>query len=257
MLYPRIIPCLLFDENGDMIKTINFNYKSRRYIGDIENAAKIFSEKKADELIIIDIDASPKNKEINYDIIKKLVTSCRMPLTYGGGITNFRQVKKIFSLGVEKVILSSVIYKNIDLIDEVSKYFGSQSISVCLDIDFSKNNFSLFSKNGTKEQNEKDFISLIDQIQNRGAGELIVNSIDRDGSMKGYNLEKIQIFFDKLNIPLTLLGGAGKIDHFIEAINRFPVSGLAAGSYFIYKGKNNAILINYFDIKNILETKKI
>jgi imidazole glycerol-phosphate synthase subunit HisF len=252
MLYPRIIPCLLFDENEDMVKTINFQTNSRRYIGDIENAAKIFSEKKADELIILDIDASVKNKEINYDIIKKLVMSCRMPLTYGGGIKNFEQVKKIFSLGVEKIILSSVIYENIDLINQVSKCYGSQSISVCLDLDLSKDDFKLFTKNGTKEHDEKEFYSLVDQIQNRGAGELIINSIDRDGSMIGYNLEKIEIFFDMIKIPLTLLGGAGKIDDFIKVLSKIPISGLAAGSFFIYKGNNNAILINYFDIKNII-----
>jgi cyclase len=252
MMYPRIIPCLLFDENEDMVKTINFKNNSRRYIGDIENAAKIFSEKKADELIVLDIDASVKKKEINYEIIKKLVMSCRMPLTYGGGITDFEQVKKIFSLGVEKVILSSVIYKNINLINEVSKCYGSQSVSVCLDVDLSQKDLKLFSKNGTKEHNEKEFYSLVNEIQNRGVGELIINSIDRDGSMRGYNIEKIEIFFHSLKIPLTLLGGAGKIEHFTEVLNRIPISGLAAGSFFIYKGKNNAILINYFNIRNVL-----
>jgi cyclase len=194
MLLPRIIPCLLFDENEDMVKTINFKHGSRRYIGDIENAVKIFSEKKADELIVIDIDAS-KKKEINYELIEKLVANCKMPLAYGGGIKNLEQAKKVFSLGVEKIILSSVIFENIYLINDISKYFGSQSVAVCLDIKINSRYLKLYSKNGTNEHKEIDFQSILNKIQELGAGELIINSVDRDGAMKGYDLEILKFFF--------------------------------------------------------------
>tara|TARA_B100000925_G_scaffold290821_1_gene276967 strand:+ start:360 stop:1130 length:771 start_codon:yes stop_codon:yes gene_type:complete len=250
-MFPRIIPCLLFDENEDMIKTINFKNNSRRYIGDIENAVRIFSEKKADELIVIDIDCSAKNKQINYELIKKLVMSSKMPLAYGGGIKNIEQVKKIFSLGVEKIILSSVVFDNLNLVYDASKIYGSQSIAVCLDVKINKKQLKLFSKNASVEHSEVDFYLIIDKIQKMGAGELIINSIDKDGTMEGYNLEMVENFFYKLKIPLTLIGGAGKVDHFIDAVNKFSLSGLAAGSFFIYKGVNKAILINYFDIKTI------
>ena len=164
---------------------------------------------------------------------------------------NFKQVQKIFSLGVEKIILNSVIYENINLIEEVAQYYGSQSVAVCLDIDLSKHNFKLSSKNNTKEHPEIKLNYLINNIQKLGAGEIIINSIDRDGTMIGYNLIKIETFFENIRIPITLLGGAGHYEHFLEPIKKIPISGLVAGSFFIYKGKNKAVLLNYFDIKKL------
>ena len=245
MFIPRIIPCLLIDKVGDMIKTIKFDHNSRRYIGDVENAVKIFNEKKADELMILDIDASTHKTEPNYDIIKKLASSCRMPLAYGGGIKNLDQVKKIISLGVEKVILSSVIFENIELIKTISDYYGSQSVATCIDIFSQKNKIKIFSYNGNKFHENENLIKLVQKIQYYGSGELIINSIDRDGTMKGYNLDYLDKLNNVIKIPITLLGGAGSVDHFLQAKNKFKISGLAAGSFFIYKGKHKGVLISY------------
>ena len=245
MLYPRLIPCLLLDKNGDMVKTINFDYETRRYIGDIENAVKIFNEKKADEIIILDIDATSERLEPKFDLIKKIAHSCRMPLSYGGGIKNLDQVKKIISSGVEKIILGSAIYENINLIKEISEYCGTQSIAACIDILFLNNEIKLLSHNGKKYQSEQNILDLIKKIQENGVGEIILNSIDRDGTMSGYNLEYINNFKKIISVPLTLLGGAGEVDHFKDVVKKIAVSGLAAGSFFIYKSKKKGVLINY------------
>ena len=253
MLYPRIIPCLLLDKNGDMVKTINFNYKSRRYIGDIENAVRIFNEKQVDEIIILDIDASAAGLNPKFDLIKKIAFSCRMPISYGGGIKSLDQVKKIISSGVEKVVLSSVIFENINLIKEISKYYGSQSVAACIDILFEKNEPKLFTHNASKSQIDYSILELIEKIQENGAGELIINSIDKDGTMSGYNLEYINNIHKIISIPLTILGGAGEVDHFKKVIKKISVSGLAAGSFFIYKSKKKGVLINYPDKQVIFE----
>jgi imidazole glycerol-phosphate synthase subunit HisF len=251
MIYPRLIPCLLLDKNGDMVKTINFIRESRRYIGDIENAVKIFNEKQADEIIVLDIDASSERLEPKFDIIKKIALSCRMPISYGGGIKNLDQAKKIISLGVEKVVLSSVIFENINLVKEISEFYGSQSVAVCIDILFINNEIKLFSHNGNKYHSDHNILDLIKKIQEKGVGELIINSIDRDGTMSGYNLEYIDNIYKNILVPLTLLGGAGEVDHFKDVIKKIAVSGLAAGSFFIYKSKKKGVLINYPNKKTI------
>ena len=246
MLYPRIIPCLTIDEYGDLIKTIKFNNDTRRYIGDVENAVRIFNEKKADEIIVLDIDASVKKLEPKYDLIEKIAFSCRMPLSYGGGIKNLDQAKKIINIGVEKIILSSVIFKDMNLIKEISNFCGSQSLAVCLDIFYDKE-IKIFTHNGKIYQGDENIINLIEKIQNNGVGELIINSIDRDGTMNGFNLECIRNFFQKIRVPLTLIGGAGELEHFLDARKTIQVSGLASGSFFIYKSRKKGVLINYPD----------
>ena len=253
MLYPRIIPCLTVDEYGDMVKTTNFNYESRRYIGDIENAVKIFNEKKVDEIIVLDIAASKKKLEPKYDMIEKIAFSCRMPFSYGGGIKDLNQAKKIINLGVEKIILNSIIFENINLIKEISNYYGAQSVAVCLDIFYENGEIKLFTQSGKKHYNEKDLLDLIKEIQNNGSGELIINSVDRDGTMSGYNLDYIENFYKIISTPLTLLGGAGELNHFLEVKEKIQISGLAAGSFFIYKSKKKGVLINYPNKKEIFK----
>ena len=246
MLKPRIIPCLLIDEYGDMVKTIKFDYSNRRYIGDVENAVKIFNEKKIDELIVLDISATLNKREPNYNLIKKIASSCRMPFSYGGGIKNIDQVKNIIKLGVEKIILNTVTFENKNLIKEVAQLFGSQSIAVCFDVTFKDNQIHFFSNSGTKcENNIEDPLNFIKEIQSYNPGELIINSIDRDGTMTGYELNCIKKIFPITKVPLTILGGAGKIEHLKDVINTIPLSGLSSGSLFIYKSRLKAILINY------------
>ena len=251
MLFPRIIPCLTIDEFGDMVKTTNFKYDSRRYVGDIENAVRIFNEKKADEIIVLDIDSTTKLFEPKYEIIEKIASSCRMPLSYGGGIKTLDQTKKIINLGVEKIILSSIIFENISLVKKISDYYGSQSVAVCLDVVLKENKIILTSHNGSKFYYNIDILDFIKEICMNKVGELILNLVDRDGTMNGYDLNVIKQVFKVIPVPLTLLGGAGKLAHFTEAISKYKISGLAAGSYFIYKSKNKGVLINYPTKKEI------
>ena len=243
MLRPRIIPCLLVHEKG-LVKTINFKYD--KYIGDPINAVRIFNEKEVDELIVIDIDATVLNQEPDYKMIADLAAECRMPLCYGGGIKTVQQAKKIISLGVEKVAISSAAIENPELIKEMSKTIGSQSIVVVLDIKKTGilNNYELFIHNG-KLKSKKNLLAFIQLIEQYGAGEILVNSIDNDGVMKGYDMELIDKIRQAIGIPITVLGGAGTVEDIKKVVNKYKIIGVAAGSLFIYKGIYKAVLINY------------
>lgn len=243
----RIIPTLLLKDKG-LVKTVNF--KNPRYIGDPINVVRIFNEKEADEIAILDIQANKNDTEPDYNFIKDIVSEAFMPVGYGGGVKNLNQIEKLFEIGVEKVILNTVCYENPSIIEESSNKFGSQSIVVCIDIQ--KNLFgryNLFSHSGKKKQKELLF-EYIKKVENLGAGEIIINSIDRDGSMAGYNLEILNKINKKTKLPVIALGGAGSKDHLIEAINE-GVSGVAAGSLFIYQGVHKAILISYINNENL------
>ena len=243
MLRPRIIPCLLINED-ELVKTKQF--KNPKYIGDPINAVKIFNEKKADELIVLDISASSLSKEPNYELIRKLVRECRMPLCYGGGIKNIDQVNKIIEYGVEKISLSSAALENPDLLSRISKEIGSQSLVVVQDVKYSKkvDDYEIFSKNGSINTNQK-ISDKIKYFEDLGVGELVINAIDYDGMMQGYDLNLIEKIIKITSIPVTFIGGAGNLDHFREVINKSRYIGLAAGSLFVFKGKFNAVLINY------------
>ncbi len=243
MLFPRIIPCLLVKNNG-LVKTVNF--KDPVYVGDPINAVKIFNEKSVDELIVLDIDASVKNNEPNYKMIKNLAIESRMPLCYGGGIKTKEQALKILGMGVEKIALSSVVIDNPDLISEISETIGSQSIVVVLDVKKKRfsSKYQLFTHNGTLSSKIEpgDFAEKAEKM---GAGEIVINSIDKDGSMKGYDLNIIDQVREKITIPLTILGGAGSLDDVGNIISKYRIIGIAAGSLFVFKGKYKAVLINY------------
>ncbi len=241
MLRARIIPSLLIDENGDCVQTINFN--SRRYIGDILNNVRIFNEKEVDELVIFDIDASLKKKEPNFKIIKKISSVCRMPLCYGGGVKSIEDVKKIISYGVEKISISSNI-KNTSLLSEISKVAGTQSNVVCANI--KKNNDKYLVINSLNKNILWDDIkSFLNDMNNCGVGEIIFNFIDKDGMMNGYDIIFLKRYSNYIDVPFTILGGAGSKIHLEEIINIKPIIGAACGSLFTYKGINNAILLNY------------
>ncbi len=241
MLYPRIIPCLLVKNQG-LVKTVNF--KDPKYIGDPINAVKIFNEKEVDELVILDIGASIENREPNYKMIESLAAECRMPLCYGGGVKTVEQVIKIIKLGVEKVALGSSAITKDDLISEASNIVGSQSVVVVLDIKTRFGKYEAFINNG-KERVTKPLFELVKDIKDKGAGEIILNSIDNDGVMKGYDIELIEKIRELINIPLTALGGAGSLDDIDKLFSQFQQIGAAAGSMFVYKGKFKAVLINY------------
>jgi len=243
MLKSRIIPCLLLDENY-LVKTIKF--KDPKYIGDPINAVRIFNEKKVDELMIFDIGATRNQSLPNYDLIKKIAFQCRMPLCYGGGVKTLKQFIKIISLGVEKVSICTSAVNNNNLIKEASDYLGSQSVVVCVDIKKTKffNKYVVFIKNGEKKINI-DPIEYFKEISNQGAGEIVVNFIDRDGTMLGYDIDFIKKIKSVIDIPLTILGGAGSYEDMRSLVQNFEIIGAAAGSLFVFKGKYRAVLITY------------
>lgn len=243
MLYPRIIPCLLVHDKG-LVKTINF--KNPKYVGDPINAVRIFNEKEVDELMVIDIDATSGKREPDYKMIEHLAAECRMPLCYGGGVTTSEQIQQIIQLGVEKVAISSAAIENPDLIAESTEIVGNQSVVVVLDVKkkFSGNNYEVFTHNG-KKSTGKDPIDLARYFEKLGAGEIVVNSIDNDGVMKGYDIELIGKLRENIGIPLTVIGGAGSLDHIGALIQQFGAIGASAGSLFVFKGVYRAVLINY------------
>lgn len=242
MLRPRIIPCLLVKKNG-LVKTINF--KNPKYVGDPINAVRIFNEKQADELMVLDIDATVEDREPNYKMIEHLASECRMPLCYGGGIKTIDQAQHIFSLGVEKVAICAAAVKNPTIITKMADMVGTQSVVVILEV--KKNSFgkySLYIHNGKKNtgKNPLDFAKKVEML---GAGEIVINSIDRDGLMKGYDFQLIERIRKSTTLPLTALGGAGSLNDIGQLINKFGIIGAAAGSLFVFKGVYKAVLINY------------
>jgi len=241
LLLPRIIPCLLLKNNG-LVKTINF--KNSKYIGDPINAVRIFNEKEVDELIVLDIDASVNNQEPNIDMISNLASECCMPLCYGGGIKTIDQIKMIIELGVEKISLSSIVIENPGLIKKASKIVGNQSIVVTIDVRKKGDNFIAFTHNGNIDTGF-NAIDLIEKFQEDGVGEIVINSIDDDGEMTGYNFDLINRIIKVISVPLTVIGGAGSIEDIKSLINSFGLIGASAGSLFIFKGVYKAVLINY------------
>lgn len=248
MLRPRIIPCLLIHQSG-LVKTVGF--KNPKYVGDPINAVKIFNEKEADELIVLDIDATVNNAEPDYSTIAKLASECRMPLCYGGGIKTAEQANKIISLGVEKVALSSAAITHPKLVSEISNAIGRQSVVVVVDVKkkqslFGKSEYKVYTHNG-QQLHDKNLSLLLNELQEAGAGEIVINSIERDGQMKGYDLELAQFIHNIVRVPLTILGGAGNHTDIQKLYQTCGLVGAAAGSLFVFKGSFKAVLINYLN----------
>lgn len=254
MLYPRIIPCLLVHNKG-LVKTVKF--KDPKYVGDPINAVKIFNEKEVDELILIDIDASACGHEPDYKMIENIAAECRMPFCYGGGIKTVEQAQKIFSLGVEKIAISSAAVDDPSIVSRLAERVGNQSVVVVLDVKKKNfNKYELYTLNG-KHSTGIDPVSFASDLEKRGAGEIVVNSIDLDGTMKGYDMPLIDRIRNSVSIPMTVLGGAGSLDDIGRVITDHGIIGVAAGSLFVFKGKFRAVLINYppSDEKDLLINK--
>ena len=242
MLRSRVMPCLLIHKKG-LVKTVKFS--EPKYVGDPINAVKIFNEKEVDELLVFDIDASVNGSEPDYALIGKLAVECRMPLCYGGGIKSVGQARRIVELGVEKVALSSSAIENSSIVSEIAAVLGRQSVVVVVDVKKTLlGGWAVFTHNG-KKKIKKDLWVLLQELEKSGAGEIVVNSIDNDGLMQGYNMKLAQMVRDQVSIPITVLGGAGSKDHIFELVDRFKVIGAAAGSLFVFKGVYKAVLINY------------
>lgn len=211
MLRPRVIPCLLVHQGG-LVKTQAF--KSPKYVGDPINAVKIFNEKEADELIVLDIDATVEGREPDFGLIAKLAAECQMPLCYGGGVTTAAQALRIVGMGVEKVAVSAAALANPSLLTEMAAAVGRQSVVAVLDVRKKSNlfakGFEVYTRN-SKVLHKQDPIALAIKLQDAGAGEIVINSIDRDGMMQGYDLELAAQFKEALKVPVTFLGGPERL----------------------------------------------
>lgn len=240
---PRIIPFLLLQE-GSLVKTRKF--AASRYIGDPINAVKIFNEKEVDELVLLDIAATPLGKGPDYELIKDIASEAFMPIGYGGGITSLDQIETLFKAGVEKISLNSVLFDNPGLVADAARVFGSQSIVACIDVKRELlGRHSLYSHSGKRRQ-KIDIFEHIKRLEGLGVGELAVNSIDRDGGMGGYDLAFIEKVAKSVPIPVICIGGAGDVEHLREGL-RAGASAAGAGSMFVFHGKHKAVLISYTD----------
>ncbi len=243
MALPRCIPVLLL-QNGALVKTVQF--QNPKYIGDPLNAIRIFNEKEVDELVFLDIDASVKGTPIPFKLLKEIAEECFMPLSYGGGIRTIEDIRKIIQIGIEKVIIGSEVFKNPEFLKQAISEFGSSSI--CVSLDIRKNpsgQYRLWAHSGKKSTN-LDPVEFAKELDQLGVGEILIHSIDREGTGSGYDLELIQAIRDVVKIPVIASGGAGTIDHLCLAIEA-GVTAVAAGSMFVFHGKHQAVLISYPD----------
>ncbi|MGY2285368.1 AglZ/HisF2 family acetamidino modification protein [Pseudomonas gingeri] len=241
MLKHRVIPALLLREGG-LVKTQKFG--KHKYIGDPLNAIRIFNEKEVDELVLLDIDATRQAREPNYEFIESVAAECFMPLGYGGGITSVEQARQIFSIGVEKVILQTAAIENPNLVRELAERFGSQSIVVSIDVKltwFRRYQLRSIAKGGIGSH---DWLSVLQELVAAGAGEVLLNAVDRDGMQVGYDLRLIQTAAEAVDVPLIALGGAAEVSDFALAIGA-GASAVAAGSFFVLQGAHRAVLITY------------
>ena len=248
MIRPRVIPTLLIDDRN-LVKTRKFN--NPVYLGDPINAIKIFNEKGVDELAVMDITASSRKAEPDYELLEKMASEAFMPLSYGGGIKTIDQMKRLFRIGYEKVIVNTSFVENMDLIKEASEYFGSQSI-VC-SIDYRKSIFGLncFIFDG-KQKTKYRPQELAKKAEQMGAGEIILYCMDRDGQRTGYDLGLISEISQNVGIPVIACGGADNVRDMNEAL-KAGASAVAAGSMFVFFGKKQAVLINYPTERKLLE----
>jgi cyclase len=237
----RVIPCLLL-KNGGLVKTIKF--KDPKYIGDPINAIKIFNEKEVDELIIIDIEASKQNREPDFNIIKEIASECFMPVCYGGGVKSFDHAQKIFNLGIEKISINSLLFNDVSVLEKIIKTYGSQSLVASIDCKKTfLNGYQVLSPLGNR--NTKKLVSWVKELESVGVGEIFLNSVDRDGTMQGYDLDLIKIVSDAVTIPVIACGGASSIENLLLPITKAGASAVAAGSLFVFHGRHRAVLINY------------
>jgi len=243
MLRSRITPCLLIRNKG-LVKTVNF--KNDKYVGDPINAVRIFNEKEADELIVLDIDATAEKRDPDFKTIEHLAAECRMPLCYGGGIDTMDQALKILGLGVEKIAISSSAVRRPQFVTELASTIGRQSVVVVLDVnrDVKRGKYEVFTHNG-RNNTGKCPEEMAQQMEQCGVGEIVINAICNDGVMKGYDFELVEKIRNCVSVPLTALGGAGSIKDIAQLITRFGIIGAAAGSLFVFKGIYRAVLISY------------
>ena len=242
MFIPRVIPCLLLQGRG-IVKTIQS--KNSKYIGDPINAVKIFNAKAVDELIFLDISASQELRQPHLNVISDIASQCFMPFCYGGGIKNLAEIKTILFSGAEKVAINSLALETPHLVRQFAEEFGSQSIVISIDVKKKFFNKYRIYNHVTRKTLNLDPVQFAMQMEELGAGEILLNSVDRDGTMTGYDIDLIKSVSDAVNIPVIACGGAGKIDDIRQVIKTGGASAAAAGSLFVFYGKHSAVLINY------------
>ncbi len=241
MIRPRVIPCLLL-RNGGLVKTVKF--KDPKYLGDPINIVRIFNDKEVDELVFLDITATMENRPPAFELLSKITSECFMPLGYGGGIRSLEDVKKLLSIGIEKIVLNTSAVENPALVRAVADYAGSQAVVISMDVKKSLfGNYEVYTRGG-RQATGLNPVKFAMEMEGQGAGELFVNSIDRDGTMQGYDLELVRRVADSVQVPLVACGGAGNVQHLAEAI-RSGASAAAAGSLFVFQGPLRGVLISY------------
>jgi cyclase len=253
MLKTRVMPCLLVS-NGRLVKTVRF--RNPAYVGDPVNAIKIYNEKEVDELILLDITATAEGRRPDFSFLSEVADECFMPLAYGGGIRDIDDISRIFSLGIEKVAINSYALENPSFIEKAAAVFGSQSILLSMDV--KKNLFGKYRVYGRGGRNGTDHepAAWAARMERMGAGEILLNSIDQDGTMEGYDTTLIRKVTEAVTVPVIACGGAGRIQDFKMAVEEGGASAVATGSMVVYQGKNKGVLINFpsqDDLKNILD----
>jgi len=250
MFRPRVIPCLLLKDGG-LVKTINFDTPT--YIGDPINAVKIFNDYEVDELVFLDIEATNEHRTIDLDLVEKIGDEAFMPFAVGGGIKDINAIKNILKRGAEKVVLNSITIENPSLVKTAANLFGNQSIIVSIDVKrISSSEYKVFMCSG-KQNTGLSPVEHAKRMEKYGAGEILINSIDKDGALSGYDIELIKQVTEAVNIPVVALGGAKDLQDFGNAVYTGGASAVAAGSIFVFIGKNRAVLINYPDNEDLWE----
>ena len=242
MYRARVIPCLLLRGNG-LVKTKKF--KDAVYVGDPVNAMRIFSDKEADEIVVLDIDASRLGQEINYELVAEMAGEAFMPMAYGGGIKTIDQVRRLIRSGIEKVVINSAAVDSTAIISQAAEVYGRQAVVGAVDARRSLlGAYKVVTRSATTEAR----VPLDDHVRAlaaAGAGEILVNSVDRDGMMAGYDLDLIRRVAGLVDVPVVACGGAGTPEHLKAAVDEAGASAVAAGSMFVFHGKRRAVLINY------------
>lgn len=253
MLRTRVIPCLLL-KNESLVKTVKF--KEYNYIGDPVNTVRIFNELEVDELMFLDIFASKENRTINFKILQDIANECFMPLSYGGNVKSLKDAKKIFEIGFEKVVINSNAFNNLKLIEEIAKYFGNQSVVGSIDV---KKSFwgteKVYSHHGKQKQNV-EIVEWAKQLEKAGAGELLITSVEREGSWDGYDVDLIKSITQNVQVPVIANGGCGSLADISEVVKKANASACAVGSMVVYQKKGMGVLVNFPDRKKLEEIFK-
>ena len=257
MLATRVIPSLLLKNRG-LYKGVQ--YRNHRYVGDPINTIKIFNEKEVDELVVLDITATIESRAPDFELLAEIAAEAFMPMGYGGGLRRLEDADRVFGIGFEKIVVSSSLYEHAEFVTEVSKKYGSQS--VVASIDYSKPRHGIgkntvYGRSGTKKQSKTPEAAGVAAV-NLGVGEILLNCIDRDGTLSGYDLETIERVASAVDVPVIASGGAAKIEDFVAAKTR-GASAVAAGAMFVYHGPHRAVLIQYpaySDLERALNDKR-